>query len=87
MSYHANCPRCGGWRCEWTDEELFCPDCLLCEGPEDFKYREENPYEDLDPEMLTFMELLEDDVEEEDLLTQRINEKILAHNKKFKYEK
>lgn len=44
MSLAIACPRCGNIHCVWSEDELFCPDCLLQEGPDTFKYREDNPY-------------------------------------------
>ncbi len=44
MSLAIACPRCGNLHCIWSEEELFCPDCLLQEGPDTYKYREGNPF-------------------------------------------
>ncbi len=86
MKISVECPRCGSWRCEWTERDLFCPCCLLFEGPEDYKHWEDNPYEDLDPEHLEFIEVLEHEKEKEDLITERYNERLLRHQQKEEEE-
>jgi len=82
MKISVECPRCGSWRCEWTKQQLFCPCCLLTEWPEDYKYWDENPYEDLDPEHLELVEELEHEKEREDLITESFNERLLRHQHK-----
>lgn len=79
IHWGVKCPRCGSCTCEWSDEELFCPNCLLQEGPEDFIYREENPYAYLDPEFMEFTKVLDGEREKEDPITERLNERLLRH--------
>ena len=60
MTIAMACPRCGRSHCIWSEDELFCPDCLLQEGFETFKYRENNPYWYLSLETFSPLESEED---------------------------
>lgn len=40
MSIAQTCPRCGSLHARWEEDELFCPDCLLQDHPDEWEHIE-----------------------------------------------